>query len=44
MHNYSYTLKKVLDNAYELQKNKEFVYDEAYLYSILECKNCVQKY
>jgi len=41
MHNYSYTLKKVLDNAYELQKNKEFVYDEAYLYSILECKNCV---
>ena len=39
--NYSYTLKKVLDRAYELQLEKDFVYDEAYLYSILECENCV---
>lgn len=39
--NFSYTLTKVLENAYSLQKEKEFVYDEAYLYSILECENCV---
>ena len=38
---YTYTLQKVLKNAEELQNNKEFVYDEAYLYSILEEKNCV---
>lgn len=38
---YTYTLQEVLKNAEELQKNKEFVYDEAYLYSILEEKNCV---
>lgn len=37
---YTYTLKQVFDNAYELQKNKDFVYDEAYLYSLLEQKNC----
>ena len=38
---YTYTLQKVLKNAEELQNNKEFVYDEAYLYSILDEKNCV---
>ncbi len=38
---YTYTLKKVLTRVEELQKNKDFVYDEAYLYSILEFNNCV---
>lgn len=37
---YTYLLKKVFDRAYELQKNKDYVYDEAYLYALLEQKNC----
>ena len=40
-HMYTYTLKAILQNAEELQQNKDFVYDEAYLYSILEYKDCV---
>ena len=39
--NYTYTLKTIFSKAEELQKNKEYVYDEAYLYSILETPNCV---
>ena len=39
--NYTHTLKQVFDKAYQLQKNKDFVYDEAYLYSLLEYKDCV---
>jgi ATP-dependent Clp protease ATP-binding subunit ClpA len=40
-HMYTYTLKEIFKKAEELQKNKDFVYDEAYLYSILENKDCV---
>ena len=38
---YTYTLQKVLKKAEELQESKDYVYDEAYLYSILDEKNCV---
>lgn len=41
---YTYTLKQVFERAEELQKNKEYVYDEAYLYSILENDNCIALY
>ncbi len=41
---YTYTLKKVFERAEELQKNKDYVYDEAYLYSILENENCIAMY
>lgn len=38
---YTYTLQQVFKKVEEMQKNKEFVYDEAYLYAILEVNNCV---
>lgn len=38
---FTYTLKKVFSKAEELQKNKDYVYDEAYLYSILEFDNSI---
>lgn len=38
---YTYTLKKVFSKVEEYQKEKNYIYDEAYLYSILDIKNCV---
>lgn len=38
---YTYALKKIFERAEELSNEKEFVYDEAYLYSLLECKTAV---
>ncbi len=38
---YTYTLKKVFSKVEEYQKEKNIIYDEAYLYSILDIKNCV---
>lgn len=40
-YNYTYTLLNVFEKTKDLQKNKDFVYDEAYLYSILESEDCV---
>lgn len=38
---YTYTLSNVFQKVEELQKNKEFIYDEGYLYAILDTPNCV---
>ena len=35
-YNYTFTLINIFDKTKDLQKTKDFVYDEAYLYSILE--------
>lgn len=40
-HMFTYTLKEIFKKADDLQNNKDFVYDEAYLYSMLEFKECV---
>lgn len=38
---YTNTLTKVFERAKELEKNKEYVYDEAYLFALLEQENSV---
>lgn len=38
---YTYTLSNIFTKVEELYKNKDFVFDEGYLYAILESPNCV---